>query len=319
MVAEIIGDGKKYDLTYLSLGGGVQSSALLAMGVLGKMPKPDVAIFADTQGEIGATYVWLQKLKAWAEERGQKVVFTTKGSLEHDTLDGRGSAANSHASIPAFIKTKQVHPCSCREWFENLDEHDAELGPPDQKCVICKGTGEITGEGRGVQRRLCTWDYKIMAVESEVRRQLGLVKGGRAKGVYKVRAMLGISYDEIIRMKPSRVEWIDNTYPLIDAKLTREDCKKFLKETFGEVAPRSSCYYCPHHSDSYWKWLRDEHPADFAKAVSFDARLRHSQPGLKGEAFLHGQLVPLSEVVWKGESQMKLDGFGAECEGVCGV
>lgn len=269
-----------YDLTYLSLGGGVQSSALLAMGVLGKhgVPKADVAIFADTQGEIGATYTWLQKLKAWAEERGQKVAFTTAGSLEDDALIGKGK---SHVSIPAFIKN------------------------PDGS--------------RGIQRRQCTWDYKIMAVQAEVRRQLGLKKGAKAKGVFKVKAMLGISYDEIIRMKPSRVEWIDNTYPLIDAKLTREDCKKFLRETFGEVAPRSSCYYCPHHSDSYWKWLRDEHPADFAKAIEFDKKVRRSQPGLIGESYLHGQLVPLSEVVWKDESQKKLDGFGAECEGVCGV
>ena len=54
-------------------------------------------------------------------------------------------------------------------------------------------------------------------------------------------------------------------------------------------------------------------------AIEFDKKLRHSQPGLKGEAFLHGQLVPLSEVKWKDENQRKLDGFGAECEGVCGV
>lgn len=316
----------EYDLTYLSLGGGVQSSALLAMGVLGKfnVPKADVAIFADTQGEIGATYAWLQKLKAWAEERGQKVAFTTAGSLEEAVIEGRG-ASKSHVSIPAFIKTKVMVACACVPVTEvEIEDEPGEMefsyGPADPSCVACRGTGEVfDGYGKGIQRRQCTYDYKIMAVEKEVRRQLGLPKGGRAKGVHKVRAMLGISYDEIIRMKPSRVEWIDNTYPLIDAKLTREDCKKFLAETFGEVAPRSSCYYCPHHSDSYWRWLRDQHPADFAKAIEMDKKIRKCQPGLIGEAYLHSQLVPLSEVVWKGDDQKKLDGFGAECEGVCGV
>ena len=38
-----------YDYTYLSLGAGVQSSALLVLGCTDeRVPKPDVAIFADT-------------------------------------------------------------------------------------------------------------------------------------------------------------------------------------------------------------------------------------------------------------------------------
>lgn len=271
-----------YDLTYLSLGGGVQSSAMLVMAAQGKygVPRPDVAIFADTQGEIAKTYTWLDKLKSWAERAGIKVVFTTKGSLENDVLVGVGK---SHASIPAFIKNEDG--------------------------------------SKGIQRRLCTWDYKLMALEAEVRRQLGLKKGQRAKGVYKCRALIGISYDEIVRMKPSRLEWIDNAYPLVDAKLTRTDCQKFLMDEMGEVPPRSSCYFCPHHSDEYWKWIRDEHPGDFHKAIEFDAKLRHSQPGLRGEAFLHGSMVPLSEAKFRDRKPSKVnpDGLAQECEGMCGV
>jgi len=314
---------------FLTLGGGVQSSAMLAMACLGKhnIPRPDVAIFADTKGEIAATYTWLEKLKVWAEGYGIRVVFTTKGSLEYDTLVG---VDNSHSSIPGFIKVEKKADCVClkSEWVEFVEDGivDEEYKPtrkPSPGCAFCGGTGEVVEQSRGVMRRFCTWDYKLMALDSEVRRQLGLKKGERAKGVKSVRALIGISFDEIIRVKPSRVEWVENCFPLVDERLTRRDCQKFLLDVFGEVPPRSSCYYCPHHSDSYWRWLRDEHNADFKKAIEFDLKFRESQPGLTGKAFLHGSLKPLSEVEFKGDNDHQLplfkDGMANECEGMCGV
>lgn len=268
-----------YDLTFLSLGGGIQSSALLAMSALGKfnVPKIDCAIFADTQGEIAATYAWMEKLKTWGEAHGVRVISTTQGSLEEDAL---GLKSKHPEAIPAFMK----HP-----------------------------------DGRGAMLpRSCTLDYKILGVQSEARRQMGLKKGERAKGVKKSLCLIGISLDEVIRMKPSRVDWIENAFPLIEARLNREDCAKFCKDVFGEVPPRSSCYYCPHHNDSYWLWLKEKHPADFARAITFDVKIRSVNKGLSGEVFLHSSLQPLSEVQLK-ENTRSLPGFGAECEGMCGV
>ena len=37
--------------------------------------------------------------------------------------------------------------------------------------------------------------------------------------------MLGISRDEVIRMKPSREPWKVHVYPLIDLDMTRQGCK----------------------------------------------------------------------------------------------
>ena len=53
-----MGDSHTLDLTYLSFGGGVQSTALIACSALGLygVPKADVAIFADTQAELAKTY-----------------------------------------------------------------------------------------------------------------------------------------------------------------------------------------------------------------------------------------------------------------------
>lgn len=266
-----------YDATYLSFGGGVQSTALMILSALKKkgVPKATAAIFADTQGELPATYAHIKKMQEFGDKNGLPLFITTKGSLEEDVLVGVGQ---SHASILAFIKTPT---------------------------------------GRGVQRRLCTYDFKLLAIIAKTRVLLGLQKGERAKGVYKTRAMMGISFDEVIRMKPSKTEWIDNYYPLVDARLTRDDCKAIIAEHGFQVPPRSSCYFCPYHRDRYWVWLKKTYPDQFQRAIEFDEKLRNSQPGLDGEAFLHDSLKPLSEIDF--DEKQKENGFMNECEGACGV
>lgn len=296
-----------YDATYLSFGGGVQSTALMILSALRKngVPKATAAIFADTQGELPATYAHIKKMQEFGDAHRLPLFITTKGNLEQDVLVGTGA---SHGSIPAFIKTRKMVACMCRA---------RNHGTPDPECVFCDGRGDFEEWGRGIQRRLCTYDFKLMAIISKTRELLGLQKGERAKGVYKTRAMMGISFDEVVRMKPSKTEWIDNYYPLVDARLTREDCKKIIAEHGFDVPPRSSCYFCPYHRDRYWAWLKKTYPDQFQRAIEFDVKLRNSQPGLDGEAFLHDSLKPLSEIDFD-EKQKEL-GFNNECEGACGV
>ena len=57
-----------YDYTYLSLGAGVQSSALLVLGCTDeRVPKPDAAVFADTGDEPSWVYDYLKVLTEWAK------------------------------------------------------------------------------------------------------------------------------------------------------------------------------------------------------------------------------------------------------------
>lgn len=61
-----------YDFTYLSLGAGVQSSALFVMSALGMYgcPKADVAIFADTGDEPSWVYDQLHRLRQFGLSTG---------------------------------------------------------------------------------------------------------------------------------------------------------------------------------------------------------------------------------------------------------
>ena len=61
-------------LKYLSLGWGVQSWTLVAMAALGEIPKPDVAIHADTTHEAAHTYSHAKKWTPWLEDHGIRVV-----------------------------------------------------------------------------------------------------------------------------------------------------------------------------------------------------------------------------------------------------
>jgi len=85
-----------YRLRILSLGAGVQSSCLLLMACLGLLPKPNLAIFADTGWESMATYAWLEWLKGEAAKAGIEVVVCGRGNIREWELSayfrGRGGA-----------------------------------------------------------------------------------------------------------------------------------------------------------------------------------------------------------------------------------
>ena len=83
----------------LSLGAGVQSSALLLAYLEGVLaPLPDFAVFADTQVEPTKVYAWLEMLIARAGDR-IPIVLATRGHMIDDYLDRKRFAA-----IPFFIE-----------------------------------------------------------------------------------------------------------------------------------------------------------------------------------------------------------------------
>ncbi|MEU2610704.1 hypothetical protein ABZ570_03825 [Micromonospora sp. NPDC007271] len=83
---------------YLSLGAGVQSSALLLLAVRGEIPTFDAAIFADTGWEPAPVYAHLRRLERLAATAGIPVVRVSAGNIRHDALD----PAHRFASMPLF-------------------------------------------------------------------------------------------------------------------------------------------------------------------------------------------------------------------------
>lgn len=173
----------------------------------------------------------------------------------------------------------------------------------------------------GIGRRQCTREYKIEPIQKEVRRLLGFQKRQRITGVI-AEQWIGISTDEIQRMKDSYVKWIQHRWPLIELRWNRAQCYAWFQANYpGRKLPKSACLGCPFHNDRYWLDLKSESPNEWADAVEVDRALRANGPlrGMKQEQYMHRSCIPLEDVNFSElENQMDF-GFLQECEGMCGV
>lgn len=173
---------------------------------------------------------------------------------------------------------------------------------------------------QGMIRRSCTREFKIAPIQ---RKQRSLM---RAAGATKVISWIGISLDEVIRMKPSRVKYIEHRHPLIDLRMTRADCLQWMKRHGFPTPPKSACSFCPYRSDQGWRELKLYDKAAFDSAVQLErdwnaAIANDKRPTqLRGRVYLHRSLQPLDQVDFRNLSDFgQGDLFGNECEGMCGV
>lgn len=72
----------------------------------------------------------------------------------------------------------------------------------------------------GMIRRQCTGDYKIEPIRRKVRELVQLIRK-RYPEFAIVEQWNGISFDEVIRMKPNCEAWQRNRWPLIEERMTR--------------------------------------------------------------------------------------------------
>ena len=269
----------------LSLGAGVQSSTLLRMSIAGDLPKLDAAIFADTGWEPPHVYEHLVTLEAEANEAGIPLVVVSNGNI----LDDARRTDTTRTLMPVFIANE-----------------DGTEGRPFRKC---------------------TSEYKIIPVEREIKRRFVTKERGRLPTEPVVEHWFGISLDEIGRAKylndanqPDR--WRTITYPLIERRMSRESCYRWSREHGFPEPPKSACVGCPYHDNEAWKEIRSR-PEEWAEACEIDELWRDHE-AFRAPAYFHRSLVPLRDADLRSKDERAgqfglFGGFGAECEGMCGV
>ena len=274
------------ELTVLSLGGGVQSSVLALMAAEGVVrPMPDFAVFADTGWEPQPVYDHLEWLETQLPFPVRRV---SAGDIRSDLLAGVNSTGQSFSSIPVYIRS--------------LDD------------------GSTT-----IARRQCTREYKLSPIEQELRDLLGLGYRERVPEGMFVELWIGISNDEVVRMKESRQRWITHRWPLVETTVSRDDCRAWFADRHpGRVLPRSACIGCPYHTDAEWVEMRESDPRSWLDAIEVDHALRATERAERfgGEMYLHKSRMPLDEIAFASSRTLtaqQLDLFGDECEGLCGV
>ena len=276
-------------LRVLSLGAGVQSSTLALMIEHGELPPIDAAIFADVKGEPKKVYEWLEYLKT--KITSYPIHIVSWRNLKQDILDAAKGEYKAFTA-PFFSKNK------------------------------------LTGK-KSMLMRQCTNMYKVQPVLQKIRSLLGLKKGERRKAGTQVDLLMGISLDEVVRMRTNQLKYITNEYPLVDKKMTRQDCLQWLEDNFYPTPPRSACTFCPYHSNKEWLNIKNGDPKEWKEVVEMDKAIRSQERfkeknkgsgTLKDEIFLHRSCKPIDEVDFE-ETSPQLDlfyGFSNECEGMCG-
>lgn len=249
--------GDMSDLRIFSCGAGVQSTAIALLMRDGTLPLVDHVIFADTGWEPASVYAQVDRLAVLFAELGIPLHRVSQGNLRADAIDPE----HQFASVPYFVR--------------NPDGSD------------------------GMGRRQCTSEYKLAPINRKVRELLGAAapKFRRVPKGRRAEQWIGFSTDEVGRVSPSRVQYLTARHPLLDLGMSRRDCTRYLDRAgWGDTA-KSACIGCPYHGNRAWRELRDEHPAEWADAVAFDAAIRKGGARgehLRGEAFLHRSRIPLS-------------------------
>jgi hypothetical protein len=176
----------------------------------------------------------------------------------------------------------------------------------------------------GMLRRQCTQDFKLIPIQRKVRELIGLKFRQRGPKTPVVSQWIGISTDEVNRTKDSRITYVENRWPLIEVKMSRNDCESWLKHHGFRVPTKSACTFCPYHNDALWRDMKMTDPESFADAVMIDVAIRAGVPGPKrprnDQWFVHRSLKPLDEVDFRtAEEAGQLNMFNNECDGLCGV
>lgn len=244
-------------LNLLSLGAGVQSTALALMACDGTLPSLDGAIFADTGWEPKRVYRHLDRIDALLTDHGIPLYRVAKGNLRQDSID----PTHRFASVPYFVR----NPDGSDGMGRRQCTSEYKLSPIMRKCR------ELLGAEPPDYRRV-------------------------PKGRVAVQ-WVGFSTDEIHRVNNRRENlYTEKRYPLLELGMSRRDCQRYLERAgWGDTA-KSACIGCPFHGNAQWRDLRDNHPDEWADAVEFDRLIRKGGARglpLNGEAFLHSSRVPL--------------------------
>lgn len=160
----------------------------------------------------------------------------------------------------------------------------------------------------GVGRRQCTSEFKIRPIYKRIREYLDQT------GKKQADVWVGISTNEIRRMKDSRVKYARNIWPLIDQRMDRNDCVIWCGNNGFRQPPRSACVFCHFHNDREWKAMKLNDIDSWNRAVNVDYQVR----SVGGTEYVHNSRKPLDQVQF-GESDSQGDLFTNECEGMCGV
>lgn len=241
-----------------SFGGGVQSVAVLVLAAQGKV-QYDHFLFANV-GSDSEHPATLAYLEEYALPYAQEVGIDL---VELRRTWQRGERAGQEESIYRLLMRPEGRSVPIPVWMPN--------GAPG--------------------RRACTANFKIGVINRWLRQHGATADSPATVG-------LGISLDEVERMKESPHAYVQNEWPLIDLRLRRSDCESVIREAGLPVPPKSACWFCPFMSPQRWQDMKRDEPELFERAVELEQHInaKRTANGMN-EVYLHRSAKPLDQAV----------------------
>lgn len=90
--------------------------------------------------------------------------------------------------------------------------------------------------------------------------------------IKKVTKVIGYDADEPHRVKDYADTEFDFWYPLVEWGWRRTDCIEAIKRHNLPIPHKSACFFCPASKKSEVRWLKDNHPNLFMRAIQMERR-----------------------------------------------
>jgi hypothetical protein len=127
----------------------------------------------------------------------------------------------------------------------------------------------------------------------------------RSMGIETCVNWLGISLDEMRRVRAQHRPWLRVEYPLIFIlRYTRQNCVDRIRaDGWTGPIPHSACWCCPNMKDGEWLDMKNNYPEDFARACALEVEIQLVDPHF----WMHPSCVPLSQVDFTAQFTMFAD------------
>ena len=323
----------------LSFGGGIQSTALGLRFINDDIdyPRPDTFIFADTGWERESTYKHVANFSKIVESAGIRFITVSGGNLLEVLLNPE----KPRPEMPSFINASRwitidglrtLLISDTKKQYRKLQKaartQDVLIPLPPLEKLLSSALEKFdagVAEGKiapgwkemktAMLGRQCTQRLKIRPIRKYLKEEMQATKDN------PVGQYIGISFDEWHRMTTSDDKRFELLYPLVKARISREDCEKYILACGYELPEKSACVGCPYHSNATWESLNDK---ELEEVMHVEQILNHfiknsplgTRPYFANGIRFHSSMRPMYERPFDTEKE---DVDMLSRDGVCGA
>ncbi|MBL4817962.1 MAG: phosphoadenosine phosphosulfate reductase family protein [Deltaproteobacteria bacterium] len=121
-------------------------------------------------------------------------------------------------------------------------------------------------------KRWCTRDFKVGPIHKFYKT---IYKG------FKINEYIGIDVAETRRCRTAKEDYITKHYPLVDWKMDRLDCERYIFEKGFPYVIKSGCYFCPFNSLLRWDYIKKKHPKLYRMCKKLEKQSKHYAKGMR--------------------------------------